>query len=187
MSQTSDKILDTAAYLFLNRDVDKVTMEDIAKEAEIGRATIYRHFKNRDELLISLMEREARIIATEIQLKIDESENIVNPGDYVVEGMVLAVDAVENNALFHYVFRSGTIQLNRLLFLSDKLTTVGLDIMLPVVENAKLGDIEMDFEMLMEWILRMLISFITVPSPKIKTPEDLRDMLRKTMLPVLNG
>ena len=182
MSKTSDRILDTAAQLYLSADADKITMEDIAQHAELGRATVYRHFKNRDELLISLMEREAKMIAVAIQ---ECNTGIENPAEYIIEGMVQAVDKVSTNPLFNYIFRSGTINMSRLLFMSDKLTSISLDIMLSVVEHAKLEDLDIDFETLMEWILRMLASLITVPSPNIKTPDDMRNLLNKTMLPVL--
>jgi hypothetical protein len=43
----------------------------------------------------------------------------------------------------------------------------------------------MDFDTLGEWILRILVSLITVPSRKLNSSAAVRDMLYATMLPVL--
>lgn len=185
MKKTTEKILNAASELYLEEGIgaEKVTMELVAQQADIARSTLYRHFATRDELLIALIEREARRIAQAIQKNLNEE---LEPGEYIIEGMVLAVEAISKNALFHYIFRSGEINASRLIFISDKITNVGLEIMLPIVNKADLPDLDMDFEDLMEWILRMLISFVSVPSPRIKTSSDLRKLLQKTMLPIIS-
>jgi len=46
---------------------------------------------------------------------------------------------------------------------------------------------DMSFEMLVEWIMRVLVSLITIPSPQLNSKTAMRQMLRATMLPVLEG
>ena len=50
-----ERILDAAAELFKARGLD-VSMEDIAHEAGVGVGTLYRRFRNRDELIDALFE-----------------------------------------------------------------------------------------------------------------------------------
>ena len=79
---------------------------------------------------------------------------------------------------------------NRLLFDTDRLINIGLGIMLPVVQRAQqTGELktDMDFELLVEWILRILVSLVTVPSKQLNSQRAVRNMLYATMLPVLQG
>ncbi|MEU8436256.1 TetR/AcrR family transcriptional regulator [Streptomyces sp. NPDC029216] len=52
-------LLRTAALeLASERDADTITMADIAERATVNRATVYQHYKDRDELLLAAMEGE---------------------------------------------------------------------------------------------------------------------------------
>ena len=108
-----------------------------------------------------------------------------------IEGMLKARDEVIENPLLSAILETGDNRsVNRILFNTDRLTNIGLEIMLPVVERAReKGELktEMNFEMLVEWIIRMLISLITIPSPQLKSRRAMRRMLRAALLPVLEG
>ncbi|MBW1841536.1 MAG: TetR/AcrR family transcriptional regulator [Deltaproteobacteria bacterium] len=51
------QIMIAATRVFSERDFNKATMEDIAKEAELSPGTLYLYFKNKDELFASLSLR----------------------------------------------------------------------------------------------------------------------------------
>ncbi|MGV3760715.1 MAG: TetR/AcrR family transcriptional regulator [Actinomycetota bacterium] len=55
--RTRQALLDTALRLFAERGYIGVRVEDIAKEAGVSRATFYKHFAERDEILASLFDR----------------------------------------------------------------------------------------------------------------------------------
>ncbi|MHB8695705.1 MAG: TetR/AcrR family transcriptional regulator [Solirubrobacteraceae bacterium] len=50
-----ERLLAAAAELFRARELD-VSMEDIAREAGVGVGTLYRRFRNRDEIIDALFE-----------------------------------------------------------------------------------------------------------------------------------
>jgi AcrR family transcriptional regulator len=54
-----DAVLRAAAHLFAERGLD-VPFEEIARTAGVGRATLYRHFPTRDDLLLGILERSVR-------------------------------------------------------------------------------------------------------------------------------
>ena len=55
-------IIDAATKLFLERSVSEVTIKDIAEEAEIGEATIYRYFlKKQNIVLASVMKLKQKV------------------------------------------------------------------------------------------------------------------------------
>lgn len=51
------QIMIAATRVFSEKDFNKATMEDIAKEAEVSPGTLYLYFKNKDELFASLSLR----------------------------------------------------------------------------------------------------------------------------------
>ena len=51
-SKTHNAILDAAVCCYGKLGIEKTAMVDIAAEANIGRTTLYRHFKSQDDILI---------------------------------------------------------------------------------------------------------------------------------------
>ena len=47
-------IIEVATKLFLERGINEVTIKDIASEAEIGEATIYRHFIKKQNIVLAV-------------------------------------------------------------------------------------------------------------------------------------
>lgn len=57
-----EKILDVAFRLFVDQKIESVTMGEIAKEAGIGRATLFRYFPGKLELVIAVNTKNGKII-----------------------------------------------------------------------------------------------------------------------------
>jgi len=53
------RILDVTAELLLRHGYRRVTIDDIASRADIGKGTVYLHWKTRDDLFKAVFEREA--------------------------------------------------------------------------------------------------------------------------------
>ena len=57
MAKQSDKprqIIDATFRLLKDKRYYEITTDDIANEAKVGKGTIYRYFKDKDDLLIEL-------------------------------------------------------------------------------------------------------------------------------------
>ena len=54
----AQRILDAAAALILRWGYQKVTLDDISRQAGVAKATIYLHWKTREELFTALTRRE---------------------------------------------------------------------------------------------------------------------------------
>lgn len=52
-----DALLTAARALFMERGASDVPLEDIAQRAGVGRATVYRHFPTRGDLLLGLLDQ----------------------------------------------------------------------------------------------------------------------------------
>jgi AcrR family transcriptional regulator len=53
----TDAILNAAEELLRNRRFDEVTLDAVAEAAHVGKGTIYRYFKDKDDLFFQLAER----------------------------------------------------------------------------------------------------------------------------------
>ena len=54
MAERRQKILETGFRLFTEKNIDRVSMPDIAKECGCGIATLYRYFNTKDALVIAI-------------------------------------------------------------------------------------------------------------------------------------
>lgn len=54
---TDHKILVAAAALMLTRGFDRMTVDDVAAEAGVGKATVYRRWASKDDLAVAAMEQ----------------------------------------------------------------------------------------------------------------------------------
>jgi TetR/AcrR family transcriptional regulator len=57
-----NEIIDAAEKLFFSRGYESVTMDDIAKETELARGTLYLYFKNKDNIYIAIGIRGLKIL-----------------------------------------------------------------------------------------------------------------------------
>lgn len=58
--QNRADILDVARNLFTEHGIEKVSMSQIARQAEVGKGTLYRHFRNKPDLCLALLDSEQR-------------------------------------------------------------------------------------------------------------------------------
>ncbi len=70
--ERAHRILDAAAALTLRWGYNKTTIEDISREADVAKGTIYLHWKTREELFESLVKREKAEVFKDIQRRITE-------------------------------------------------------------------------------------------------------------------
>jgi AcrR family transcriptional regulator len=181
-----ERALDGAVRCFTEQGVRKTNMADVASASGMARSTLYRHFSDRDELIIAVMEREAVTMAAEIAADLQAHTNFRT---FVVEGLLMAIDVIEANATLGSLFvGESAADASRLLLMTNRLRGVGLDVVKPMIRSARqAGELRatLDPEMMMDWILRILLSLLTVPSDLAETREQKRVLLETMLLPAL--
>ena len=50
------QILSAAAAVFTDKGFDKATMDDLVQESGLSKGTLYWHYRNKDDILLSVME-----------------------------------------------------------------------------------------------------------------------------------
>ena len=61
------RVIRSAEELFKKLGFRAVTMELVAREANVAKATLYSHFKNKDELYLAVCARMARILRDSVE------------------------------------------------------------------------------------------------------------------------
>lgn len=107
---TIEAILSVSAELFLQKGFDKTSMMDIATAAGISKGAIYHHFKSKDEIIKSVMEKqeqsvkgiienfmeETRFLSGKEQLQLILEKNIENQeAHYLDDAMSVRMKSAE--------------------------------------------------------------------------------------------
>jgi len=72
--QRCNDILDAAETLFFSKGYDNVSMNSIAKEVGLGKATLYIYFDNKEELFYGVVLRGISILSTMIKEKVEKED-----------------------------------------------------------------------------------------------------------------
>lgn len=75
--QRKKEILDSAEKLFFKSGYDDVSMNDIANDVELNKATLYLYFDNKEELFFATVLRGAQIMISMIEEEVCKSEDSV--------------------------------------------------------------------------------------------------------------
>ena len=76
MEDKRERILDAAFDKFKQYGFLKTTVDEIARQAQVGKGTIYFYFKSKEEILLALVDREMTNGFTEIGLAMVEEPTI---------------------------------------------------------------------------------------------------------------
>jgi AcrR family transcriptional regulator len=182
----NERWLDAAESCYTRFGLAKTTMEDVAQAAGVSRATLYRQFKSHDDLLVGVVVREAERLAAEAEVHIQRFDDV---GSWIVEGMLLCLREIPRRPLLAMLFAPEEVGVaSRLVLSSERLLAIGADFLRPMFALAgerRLLREGVRIEALMEWVLRILMSYLTVPSHLARTDSDLRQLLRAMILPVV--
>ncbi len=96
VDETGQRVLDGARALFAFEGLRGTTMEQVAKSAGIGRATVYRKFATKDALVEAVLLSELRDYLRELDIITEQVEGFE---EQVVEGFVATLRYVREDSL----------------------------------------------------------------------------------------
>jgi AcrR family transcriptional regulator len=96
----ADRILDGALACIGRVGLAKTTFDDVAKEAGLSRATVYRYFAGRKPLLAGLVAREAGRLAGAVRAAVAERATLA---DALVAATGVAVEHLESIEALRFV------------------------------------------------------------------------------------
>ena len=106
-----EAIIDAATHLYAERGFKDASVAELSKLTGAAEGTIFHHFKNKDDLLISVLERIHDEIVPQVEQFVDDAE--IADGLSLVEGVIMLFFRLseENPVAFQLLFRTYPHQL----------------------------------------------------------------------------
>ncbi|MEZ5070521.1 MAG: TetR/AcrR family transcriptional regulator [Bacteroidales bacterium] len=98
-----DRIIEEAGILFGKYGIRTMTMDALAEEMGISKRTIYERFKDKDTLLMEVLQTYQEKVRKQAEDLIDQSENSIEALFRIIEMTVTQMSQVNPN--FHHDFK----------------------------------------------------------------------------------
>lgn len=170
MMKNNDKkfqLIKAASKRFSKLGYYKTTLEEVARDIRIGKATIYHYFNSKDELYFAVLEWEANDIIERIKSifndeSIEISERFVNY--FELKETILKENKIITNLLFRRIISELNESESSVIdkFLSDEIEVVNLFISFIYRKQVEKFDMIIPKEIvLISWVTALLKSNFT--------------------------
>jgi len=179
----SDAVLDAATSCYLRFGVAKTTAADIAQAVGISRATLYRRFGSHEAIFLAVLARESAAMAADAEVHL---ASVQDPVERILEGMMFAIEEIGQRPVHAAVFGGDSAAWAATQAIRvEALRHIGEAGVRPLLASSLAdGSVsEQDMSDLIDWILRILISYAAVPGDGGRQPEEIRRQLAAWFLP----
>ena len=128
-----ERILAAAERCIDRHGIRKTTMDDVASEVGLSRPSVYRYFADRDDLLVELIARHARVINERAHKSISQHSSLPNQ---LIEGVLSIADNARRDPLTRYAIDTDGSSLSRRIATSGMLETMRAEIWDPYLDTA---------------------------------------------------
>ncbi|NMN98068.1 TetR/AcrR family transcriptional regulator [Antrihabitans stalactiti] len=186
--QTRTRLLDAAYDQFCRMGIQRSSMEDVARRANMSRITVYRRFASKDALVEQVILREFRRYFERFLTEIRDAKTAA---DRVVLGFVSSLRAIRGNPLI-----GGLLTAEPNLLASSMIGDDGR--MLAAVREFLAGQLRreqlegnvassLDAELVAEMMVRISASFLAIPCHIVDLDDDdqLAAIARQFLVPML--
>lgn len=185
LTSNEERVIDATLRCISRWGVTKTTLDDIAAEAGISRATIYRTFPGgKDVILTSVLHHEVREFFIQVTEKLDASDTLLELLSVGVHETHRFVE--DHEALGYLLEHDGDVLLSHLaMHRIDPLLAIATTFTRPHLARFVGDDAAEDHA---EWVIRNVISYLLNPSPRIDLGHlgDVEGLVSTYFLPVLN-
>jgi AcrR family transcriptional regulator len=169
-------LLDAAAERFVAVGIGKTTMEDIARGAGAGKATLYRYFPNKAAVVDALVDRENHRFTRVLERAVDGEEGTAAR---VEAAFVAALEFLRSHPMLNKsLAEEPSMLLPYLTLRSGPVAQSGMALFTRVIrEGVASGELRrVHPEWAAETLFRLLMSFFSLPqlSLRIDDPEQVR-------------
>jgi AcrR family transcriptional regulator len=184
-SSTTEAILDAAVVEFEQHGFRRVALDDVARRAGISRTTIYRRFRNKDELIAAVIERENVTLFADIALELKQAAPQSN---YYVEAFTLAILRFRRHRVLDRMIRDEPALVLELAgrHYGAAIDRMGeaLRVIFPADFAERIG--ERAVNEFADTILRYAAMVLLLPSAQpLESPDDIRAFATRHFLPSL--
>ena len=172
----------TAALACLKRQgIEKTTMSDIAKQAGIARPTLYKYFKNIEEVLSTAIDSQAYNFAESV---VRHAQQFATIEERIAETIIYVVEELPKDPNLSIIINDDRAKALRDRAFSDEATLVFSEMTaVPLIEiRPDLRDQGVEISEIMS---RFAISMILFPGKYASDYEGLRGLIKRRILPGL--
>lgn len=179
---TRRQILDAARILLAETGNGDLNLGELAAEAGIGRTTLYEYFKDRDDLIASLVEDALPGVIAGLVARMDRKKNpdelLLDLAELVVE--FVATDPVLGLILHREVPRLGSNAQDRIRLAHTDLAAAMMGTYQKAVEAGRFRPIAPDLagRLIQDTIMSAARALITAPTRLPEVRAELRSFLR---------
>lgn len=176
-----DRICQAAFTCFLRLGIQRTSMTDIAREAGITRPTLYKHFKNKADVLFSAVDGEALQFALDV---VAHARTFDTLEERIVETIVYVVSEFPKSPHLALVLRDEMGEQLRARAFSSEATLVFSQLTAaPLIELQP--DLAEQGVEITEIMSRFAISMILFPGRYAEDRDGLRQLIVRRVLPGL--
>ncbi|MEI8337090.1 MAG: TetR/AcrR family transcriptional regulator [Actinomycetes bacterium] len=179
-SSTQQRLLDSTLICLSRHGVAKTTVDDVAREAGVGRATLYRYFPNKQALINATFDSEVVRISAAID---NSGAEQIDLEEAVVAMMSVAANEVANHDALQFALSNEPDQVlpylafeggEHFILLAARAFLPSLSRFLPAEMVVRSS----------EWCARIVLAFL-VPSARLVIADEVvvRDAVRNFVLP----
>jgi AcrR family transcriptional regulator len=185
---TTLRVLDAAYEEFSLVGIQRTSMEDVARRAQVSRVTVYRHVASKDALVELVLRREFQRHVGQYLAAIEAADTAA---DRVVEGYLTAIQALRRNPLLSGLLPTelDTLVASMAGSAEHVLAMARLFVaQLLHIERAA-GEIadHIDVDVVADLMVRLAVSYILIPSDVVDLDDEdaSRAVVRSFLLPIL--
>jgi AcrR family transcriptional regulator len=172
VAATPERILRAAEECIRRWGLRRVSMNDVATEAGVSRGSVYRYYPDRDALIQAVLERVADQRVAEAEPAVRRRRSLAGK---VAEAAVFVRRLADEERRLGLDEHPGEPALATWrLASSPTMFARWIDFWVPFLEEARAnGEVraDLDIRQASEWIMRILISLVTVPSQTVDLGE----------------
>jgi len=177
-----ERLMDAAEACVEQYGIAKTTMDDIAKMAGVSRPTVYRHFSDRDSLILAVVMRRSRMLAGRAVKLIGRYETFA---DQLVEGLLFLVEKGRKDPFVRLLVAPEHMDLANRILGGSIPAELNYEIWEPILTEARQrGELraDLDFEAVSRWLTYLIVLLLG----RFEVDDDVeaqRQMLRTFVVP----
>lgn len=180
-----DQLLDAAERCLEQQGLSGTTMEDIGRRAGVSRATVYRYFSSREAVVSGVIIRATERYLRRITPRIANHDDL---GSALVDFVDVTVRAARRESIIGLLF--GSDHELAVVGLGEGISTSLFELVtqfLRPVFVAHWPDVEpgVSVDDASEWIVRTILSLLTVRGPRERSREGLQTYLERFLIPTI--
>lgn len=158
------RLLDAAHEQFCRSGIQRSSMEEVARRANLSRVTLYRRFETKDALVEQVLLREFRRYFDRFLVDIRSARTVA---DRIVLGFVSSLTAIRTNSLIGGLLDAEPTLLAGLLVDDGRMLAIARQFVAGQLRREQQADTisrEMDIDLTAEMMVRIAASFLMAPT-----------------------